>query len=250
MLSEKRWRSDLVMHLALWVMVCFFVGNLGGALIEQSRPPGPAKVVSAPSSVWPLVISVVSFQGVILVLTPLFLRRHDTDSNEAFGFRFSWKHAVLLGVVVAYIYLWIGQLLKYLSVMFMNWISLAAQDQISVQVLHNSPLGDRVVLGVIAIAVAPIAEEIFFRGILYPAIKQNGYPRLAIWSTSLAFGAIHCNMATFLPLTCMALVLIWLYERTDNLIAPITAHSVFNALNMAWDSLWVQKTFKWLLPPA
>ena len=134
------------MHLALWVMVCFFVGNLGGALIEQSRPPGPAKVVSAPSSVWPLVISVVSFQGVILVLTPLFLRRHDTDSNEAFGFRFSWKHAVLLGVVVAYIYLWIGQLLKYLSVMFMNWISLAAQDQISVQVLHNSPLGDRVVI--------------------------------------------------------------------------------------------------------
>ncbi len=29
----------------------------------------------------------------------------------------------------------------------------------------------------------------------------------------------------------LALVLTWLYEKTDNLLAPIAAHSLFNALN-------------------
>jgi membrane protease YdiL (CAAX protease family) len=30
----------------------------------------------------------------------------------------------------------------------------------------------------------------------------------------------------------LALVLTWLYEKTDNLLAPITAHAFFNAVNL------------------
>jgi membrane protease YdiL (CAAX protease family) len=35
----------------------------------------------------------------------------------------------------------------------------------------------------------------------------------------------------FLPLTLLALALTWLYERTNNLLAPILAHSLFNGVN-------------------
>jgi membrane protease YdiL (CAAX protease family) len=72
-----------------------------------------------------------------------------------------------------------------------------------------------------------------FRGILYPAVKQFGYPRLALWSTSLLFAAIHMNAVTFVPLATLALILTALYEWTDNLLAPIAAHVLFNALNFA-----------------
>jgi len=37
----------------------------------------------------------------------------------------------------------------------------------------------------------------------------------------------------FLPLFALAMLLTLLYERTNNLLAPITAHSLFNALNFA-----------------
>ena len=39
------------------------------------------------------------------------------------------------------------------------------------------------------------------------------------------------NGAIFLPLFVLALALTWLYEKTDNLLAPITAHALFNAVN-------------------
>jgi len=42
---------------------------------------------------------------------------------------------------------------------------------------------------------------------------------------------IHLNAPTFVPLFALALALTWLYERTDNLLAPITAHALFNAAN-------------------
>jgi membrane protease YdiL (CAAX protease family) len=86
-------------------------------------------------------------------------------------------------------------------------------------------------MGATAVLLAPVAEEMMFRGILYPVIKQVGYPRLALWGTSLLFAAVHLNAVTFVPLTVLALVLTALYERTNNLLAPIAAHLLFNALN-------------------
>jgi membrane protease YdiL (CAAX protease family) len=74
-------------------------------------------------------------------------------------------------------------------------------------------------------------EEALFRGILYPAIKQLGYPRVALWGSSAFFATVHFNMATFLPLLVFAVVLVYLYETFQNLLVPITAHALFNAAN-------------------
>ncbi|SVB11307.1 uncharacterized protein METZ01_LOCUS164161, partial [marine metagenome] len=64
---------------------------------------------------------------------------------------------------------------------------------------------------VMAVAVAPVAEEFLFRGILYPSIKQLGHPRAAAIGTALLFALFHVNLLTFASLTAVALVLIALY---------------------------------------
>lgn len=85
---------------------------------------------------------------------------------------------------------------------------------------------------VFSVLIAPMAEEILFRGILYPTIKQLGYPRIALWITAIAFAAIHRNLPIFVPLMVLSLILTWLYERTDNLLASITAHGIFNGITI------------------
>jgi membrane protease YdiL (CAAX protease family) len=77
-------------------------------------------------------------------------------------------------------------------------------------------------------------EELVFRGVIYPAIKQRGYPSLALWGTSLFFAFSHNNMMIFLPLTVLAIILTFLYETTRNLLAPILTHSLFNAVNFSF----------------
>jgi hypothetical protein len=86
-------------------------------------------------------------------------------------------------------------------------------------------------VAVTAVGVAPVFEEGLFRGILYPAIKQAGYPLAATWGTAFLFALTHLNLLTFLPLMVFALILSALYERTGHLLAPITAHAAFNAAN-------------------
>jgi len=89
----------------------------------------------------------------------------------------------------------------------------------------------RICFGFTAIVLAPIVEEILFRGILYPLVKELGYPVLALSGTSLLFAAIHGSLLTFVPLTFFAMALVLLYEKTDTLLAPIASHSLFNAVN-------------------
>jgi len=84
-----------------------------------------------------------------------------------------------------------------------------------------------------AVVVAPIGEEILFRGILYPAIKQNGYPKVAVVGTAFLFGLFHLNLLSFVALTFVGFALIYIYEHTDNLLAPIIAHAFFNGVNVS-----------------
>ena len=71
---------------------------------------------------------------------------------------------------------------------------------------ESGRLTERIALGIAAIVIAPVFEESLFRGILYPAIKNAGYPTLALVGTSLLFGAIHATLLTFLPLTFLAMI--------------------------------------------
>ena len=126
----------------------------------------------------------------------------------------------------------------YLSQLLLESFSLPAEAQQAVLTLRASTnLPERIVLGVTAVALAPLVEEMVFRGVLYPSLKQAGYPRLALWLTALIFAATHANLLTFLPLTLFAIVLTMLYERTGSLLAPMVTHGCFNLANYAW-ILW------------
>ena len=80
---------------------------------------------------------------------------------------------------------------------------------------------------------APVCEELLFRGVLYPSLRDLGHRRMAIAASSLLFAAIHGSLALMLPLTVLAVVLVWLYEKTGSIIAPILMHAAFNAINFA-----------------
>jgi len=94
--------------------------------------------------------------------------------------------------------------------------------------------GELAVYGLFAIIIAPFVEELIFRGVLYPAIKQIGYRRLALWGTSIFFAVTHANLAAMVSLTFFAVILTFLYETTNNLLAPMITHSLFNFANYAF----------------
>src|SRR6185436_16944421 len=102
-------------------------------------------------------------------------------------------HAFLFGVIAACIFFPIGQKLQWISYLLMEnlpQLALKPQEQEAVQTLRVATSWvNRLTLGTVTILLAPLGEELLFRGIIYPWIKQLGFPRLALWLTSLLFAA-------------------------------------------------------------
>jgi membrane protease YdiL (CAAX protease family) len=145
-----------------------------------------------------------------------------------------WPKAIGLGALAVALFLPLGWGLQMASIKAMHAFGWESSEQLALVALRNSGSAAQLIsLGIVTILLAPIAEELLFRGILYPAAKQFGFPRSALWGTSALFAVIHFNVAIFIPLLLLAALLVWLYEKTDNLLAPIAAHVTFNAVNFA-----------------
>jgi len=87
-------------------------------------------------------------------------------------------------------------------------------------------------LAFLAVVLAPVAEELCFRGLLYPALRRRS--RLAaVVATSLAFGLVHSPIGTVVPLAVLGVFLAYATERTGSVLAPIAAHMAFNAFTVA-----------------
>jgi len=87
------------------------------------------------------------------------------------------------------------------------------------------------------VVLAPLAEEVFFRGLLQSMIRRylrSGW--LAVLIASALFAAMHLNQPQAIgSLFALAVAMGYNYERTGRLFAPILIHAIFNAVNLA---LW------------
>lgn len=108
------------------------------------------------------------------------------------------------------------------------------QVQDAVKIMQEEK--DLVVLGLMAVAavlVAPVCEEIIFRGYLYPAAKRLAGPWVAAVASALIFSAAHGNVVALVPLFILGLMLVLLYEWTGSIWAPMAVHFLFNAATVA-----------------
>jgi membrane protease YdiL (CAAX protease family) len=230
MLSQKPWRGEAVIQLVAGVFACLCVGVVTAGLLHQTG----VAAFKLPDSFANILVATLSFQGAAWILILLFLKQHEVRWRDAFGFcDANLKKSLLLAAGVLALALPVVLGLQQLSALALEKIGWPPEDQRAVELIANAKSWwMRGYLVFFAMVLAPVAEEFIFRGVLYPYFKQLGRPRLALVGVSFFFAFIHLNAPTFVPLFVLALALTWLYEKTDCLLAPIAAHSLFNTANV------------------
>lgn len=95
------------------------------------------------------------------------------------------------------------------------------------------------ILWIGAVIIAPISEEICFRGLLQGCLSRLLSRRMAVVSAGLLFGLAHygAHKEAVPPLIGLGVYLGFLYEKSGRLSLPITVHALFNLKNMMWATL-------------
>ncbi len=111
---------------------------------------------------------------------------------------------------------------------------LEQENSVLTQLLHPSQPTWQVIALVLLVGVlAPVVEEVFFRGYAYSVFRTKWGVAAAAAVSSMLFAVVHLYVIHFFPIYLLGLVLCYLYERTNSLLPSIVAHSVMNLL-VAW----------------
>jgi membrane protease YdiL (CAAX protease family) len=175
---------------------------------------------------WVAAAGLVLADASLIALTVWFARRGADELGPAtFGIRRTAFWPAVGWMVLAYF---------AVSVFNAIWLTLVGTGASPRDSAGGSPSTAAIVFLIVAVAVAaPIAEEIVFRGYLFPALARWRGPWIGALLGAAVFGAAHCLVypPQLLPLMAAfgfaACMLFWF---TGSLLPGVALHAINNAL--------------------
>ena len=167
----------------------------------------------------------------ILLVTVLILRRHRV-SARLLGLRGDHlRQQVAIGLwgYVLWVPLFAATVAAVMGIV--QWLRLEPMPQAVVAMLlqESRPRLLLLLMGVVAV-LGPVAEEIVFRGVAYPALRRRWGIRWGVSGSAALFAAMHADPVAFGPVFVLGVLLCWLYEQTGSLIPSMTVHIVHNSV--------------------
>ena len=132
--------------------------------------------------------------------------------------------------VVALITIFWEYVLKFLASVGFK-ITIDLQPIVQLLLKSNINFVTATTLFIAVVVLAPICEEIFFRGFLFRCIYKNFSLNNSLWISSSIFACAHQHLATFLPLMFLGYLLGFSYAKTGNIFVNIGIHALFNGTN-------------------
>lgn len=182
-----------------------------------------------------LLAIVVASQVAGLGVTMLFLRIRHVPWRPLVGSARPLGRNLAIGSGLGFLAIVASTLIVSLLVALTG--SDAALEQVLTGGLMETPL--ELALAVMAaVVLAPVAEELLFRGLLHRSLRRRSRIVPATAVSSVLFAVVHVDVAFSQPLALVGLTLVGVilaiaYERTGSLLVPIMIHAVHNAVTIA-----------------
>lgn len=97
----------------------------------------------------------------------------------------------------------------------------------------DSLYGGSIIFEFIAmVIIAPLLEEILFRGIIFARLREYMSVKVAIVISALIFGIIHGNVVQGIYAFIIGICLAYIYERYNTLLAAVLFHMAANLMSV------------------
>ncbi|GEM_PF-3511357 len=118
----------------------------------------------------------------------------------------------------------------------------APLNQTTIEWLQNNELSlATLILLIIQVClIAPITEEIIFRGIFFKQLENHFGLVIGCLMSAVFFALIHAHLIAFVPLFLFAIILNLSFYYTKNLKIPIITHMIFNSMTIVYQLNFVE----------
>ena len=141
------------------------------------------------------------------------------------------------GVIACLLWIPIHMIISVIWIQSLEAMGIEISSQAAIQIFELAAMGNNnllmLTIFINVIFIAPILEELLFRGLLFRWLKSRLPVVPAIMISAAIFGGFHDSIASIFPITCLGAYLAWLFQRKGQLLTCITFHMVFNSLNIS-----------------
>ena len=220
-IAARSWSTPQVGIVLGALLLLYFLASFVGLLFYEEQIP--------------LVRLAASFliYAVIMVLMALVNRRRGSSWADSFGMGTKQLKKLVLAPVLylALIpFLMLAATAWHLLLQYGFGLEIDLQDV--AQVVTQEPSWLQALYILMAIFVAPLFEEIMFRGLLFPYLVKRGDLVGGTVLVSLLFAMMHFHLPSFVPLFLLSATLCLAYWRTGSLWVGIGTHAIFNAVSI------------------
>ncbi|HVF72359.1 MAG TPA: CPBP family intramembrane glutamic endopeptidase [Chthoniobacterales bacterium] len=202
------------------LLTLFFLLTLTGASSQSAARMRDRDLIASAAFTIGLLLALAGF---------LRLRRLDLDSLGGFSRVGFFRAAVTGGVLILAAY----PLIIMADVVTQRLLRTQPQKQAIVEMFSGSnTLQQRMLIIVLAISVAPLAEEFIFRFFLYGVVRRYFGRALAVLVSAALFAAVHAHLPSFAPLFVLGACFAVAYEWSGSILVPMTMHAFFNAITL------------------
>ena len=182
------------------------------------------------SPIWSGIYSVISYAIAILliILVPANLSKKWRTSREEIGLTGSptWTDIGLSPVAFIASTILAAGLVALFQIF--PWFNAEQAQNLGFSVYMSG--GERVIAFIILVVVAPIVEELIFRGWLYGQLRKRANVITSILVTSILFGIMHFQWNVGINVFALSVVLCGLREITGTIYAGILTHMIKNGV--------------------
>jgi len=211
----------IIMLSFLLAIVSFFLAVQAGRLLGVQLP-----VQGVTAS---LAISVVVYGltlGYILLVAKLF-NKNFSASDTGVERALSWQD-IGLGLGGFVIYAAVATALMEIAKLFLPPGVINQPQDIGFTAVYGV---ERVLAFMVLVVVAPIIEEVIFRGILYGKLRQSTLPRwAAIGITSLLFALAHGQLNVGIDVFVLSVMACLLRDATGSVWSAVKLHMIKNGI--------------------
>jgi uncharacterized protein len=168
---------------------------------------------------------------VFLVAAFLKLRQIDIDLLGGFS-RTSLKRALSTAVVLL---LAATPLILLAEALTQNAFGGGSSRQEIIDLFNSSrTIGQRVMIIVLAVVVAPISEEFIFRFFIYGVLRRYFGIAVGLVLNALLFAAAHTHLPSAAPLFVLGASFTLAYEWSGSILVPMGMHALFNSVQLTF----------------
>lgn len=221
--------------LSVWFVSVLVTGSIGSKVMADLDDWRTAAVANAIYCIVGIIIS----GGAVFLARVYFARR-----LKGFGLDLRTIHKDVLAAGVSLLCVWplvmvaIVLTTKFGKIVWGRDFEMQQHEQIELMAQYPQ-LSLRILIFVVAAVIAPVLEEILFRGLLQTAIRsfltdlEYRQPAwLSIVMSSVLFAAAHPNAGHWPALFVLALCMGYAYEKSGSLFRPIFIHALFNGVGL------------------